>query len=90
MGEVEEKVHELEMKIHELEQQIEHIEEFHSNSLDENDVRAVVDGLLAEKNIATQEEIERQLNKSHLSLIKWILGTGVSIGALVVSIVRFL
>jgi regulator of replication initiation timing len=89
MGELEDNVHELEMRIYELEQQIEHIEEFHLDFLDENDVRAVVDDLLVEKNIATREEIERQINKSQLSLTKWIIGTGISIGALVVSIVQF-
>lgn len=89
MGGLEEKVHDLEMKVQELEQQLEHLEEFHSNHLDENDVRAVVDQLFLDKQISTKEDIEGKINTSHLQLIKWIIGTGISVGAVVVSILRF-
>jgi regulator of replication initiation timing len=90
MGDLEEKVHDLEMKVQELEQQLDHMEEFHSYHLDENDVRAVVDRLFTEKKLASKEDVEGKIDRSHLQLIKWIIGTGISVGAVVVSILHFI
>ncbi|HZH62449.1 MAG TPA: hypothetical protein VEY70_23355 [Metabacillus sp.] len=84
-----ERLWELEQRIIELEQQLEHLEEFHSNHLDENDVRVVVDKIFMEKKIASQEEIDSKIVKSHLQLVKWIIATGISIGAVIISMIRF-
>lgn len=84
-----EKLYELEQRINELEQQLENLEELHSNHLDENDVRVVVDKIFMEKKIASQEEIDSKIYKSHLQLVKWIIATGISIGAVIISMMRF-
>lgn len=83
------KLRELELRINELEQQLEHFEKFHSNHLDENDVRVVVDKILREKRIASQGEIDSKISQSHLQLIKWIIGTGISIGAAILGMLQF-
>ena len=78
------------LKIKELEYQIDNVEGKHSNHLDENDVRALVDKILTEKEYVTQKEVDRKTTESHLQLIKWIIGTGLSATAIIVTIVGFL
>ncbi|MDQ0232386.1 hypothetical protein [Metabacillus malikii] len=90
MKDVEVQIKELELKIKDLEHQIDRLEDKHTEQLDENDIRAVVDQVLNEKDFASPKQVESQVNESHLQLIKWIIGTGISVAAVVVSIYQFI
>ncbi|TXC89850.1 hypothetical protein FS935_15945 [Metabacillus litoralis] len=80
---------ELELTVKELEYQLENFEDHHSNTLDENDVRALVDKILTEKEYVTKKEMDKKIYESQLQLTKWIVGTGISVAAVVVGILRF-
>lgn len=90
MKDVDVQIKELELKIKDLEHQIDRLEDRFSNQLDENDIRAVVDKVLSEKEFATPKQVESSVNESHLQLVKWIIGTGISVAAVVVSIYQFI
>ena len=90
MEEYEVKIKELEIKLKELKNQLEHFEDIHSGHLDENDVRALVDRILTEKEYVTKKVIESIINESNLQLVKWIVGTGISVAAVVASIIQFI
>lgn len=72
------KVKELEMKIEELESLQENFQETVQNQLDNNDVRTLMEQVLAEKRFATRSEVEQRVSDSQVQLIKWIVGTGIS------------
>jgi hypothetical protein len=88
--ESEETIKQLEMKIKGLEHQIEHLEDIHSSYLDENDVRVLVERILIDKEFATKKEIESIVNESQLQLVKWIIGTGISVATVIASIIQFI
>ncbi|MBM7660926.1 tetrahydromethanopterin S-methyltransferase subunit B [Bacillus mesophilus] len=88
MEELELKVKELEMKIDELESLQENYQESLTHSLDENDVHALVDELIAEKELITQADLEKSMSKAHLQMIKWVVGTGISSVALLLGLLR--
>jgi hypothetical protein len=90
LEELELKVKELEMKIDELESLQENYQESLTNPLDENDVHALVDELIADKELVTQSDLEKSLSKAHLQMIKWVVGTGVSSVALLFGLLRYL
>lgn len=90
MEDIELKVKELEMKIDEIESQQESLQSLTEHQLDNNDVKALLNDEIAEKGFMTQVEMEQMLNQKHLQLIKWIVGTGISTLAIVVSLFRYL
>lgn len=84
------KIQEVEIKLKEIDHKLEHFEDIHSSHLDENDVRALVDRILVEKEFATKIEIESAINEHHLQLVKWIIVTGISVIAVIVSFMQFI
>lgn len=87
--EVEDSLKELELTVKELEYQFENFEDTHSSHLGENDVRALVDKVLTEKEYVTKKDMDKKIYESQLQLTKWIVGTGISITTLIVGILRF-
>jgi hypothetical protein len=84
------KIEHLEMLVKEFGHQLKHFENIHQGHLDENDIRALVDRILIDKEFATKNEIESIVYASQLQLVKWIIGTGISVIAIVVSIIQFI
>ncbi|MFC4320499.1 hypothetical protein [Litchfieldia salsa] len=89
MEELDKEVRELELRVDELESQQENIDETLRNQLDENDVRAIVEQLLGEQDNATKRDVALELNRYQLLFIKWMIATGVSITAIIITFVRF-
>ncbi|WP_226670896.1 hypothetical protein [Metabacillus litoralis] len=87
--EIVESLKDLELTVRELEYQLENFEDIHENHLEDNDVRALVDKILTEKEYVTKKEMDKNIYESQLQLTKWIVGTGISVTTLVVGILRF-
>lgn len=86
MENIELKIMELEMKMEEFCILQENFHETVQNQLDNNDVRTLLEQVLAEKRFATSSELEQRINASQVQLIKWIIGTGISTVAIVIAL----
>lgn len=84
------KIKELELKIEELEAMLDHIQDSSQTQLDQDDVRTVVNQLLGEKDVVTSAEFEKRLSQNQVLLIKWIVGTGISIISITFAMIQFL
>ena len=94
MKNLELKIKELEMKIEELENLQDNLQENFQdsvkNQLDHNDVRTLVDQLLKEKEFATFSDLEQEISKNQVQLIKWIVGTGISAVSIIFGLIELL
>ncbi|GAE34294.1 hypothetical protein [Halalkalibacter akibai] len=79
---------ELELKIKELESKIETLKMANEQHLKQNEVQILIDQILNEKEFALEQEVESKLSKQQLQLIKWSVGTGISVVAVCISIIR--
>lgn len=86
MERIELKIRELEMKLEELEILQENIHETVKNQLDNNDVRTLLEQVLAEKRFATHSDMEQRISASQIQLIKWIMGTGISTVSIIIAL----
>lgn len=85
MSETEIKLKELEVKVQSLETRIGYLENWNTS---ENDVHTIVDNLLDEKSVMTKRDVENLLNRQQLQIVKWSAGTGISVLAVMASIMR--
>lgn len=90
MKNLELKIKELEMKIEELESMQENFQDSVQNQLDNNDVRSIVDQLLKEKEFTTYSDLEQEISKNQVQLIKWIVGTGISAVSIIFGLIELL
>jgi hypothetical protein len=84
------KIKELELKIEELEALIDHIQDSSQPQLDHDDVRALVNQILADKEVVAAADLEKRLSQNQIQLIKWIVGTGISIISITFAMIQFL
>jgi RNA binding exosome subunit len=89
LDELGKKMREIELRVDELESQQENIEDSLKKQLGENDIRAIVDRLFDEQDNATKRDVDLELNKQQLLIIKWVIGTGISVIAIIITFVRF-
>lgn len=81
-------IKELDIKIKELEAKLEALKVAHEQQVQHQDVHTVIDQILTEKEFALKKEVESKLSQQQLQLIKWSAGTGISVIAVVISIIR--
>lgn len=86
MENIELKILELEMKIEELEILQENFHDTIKNQLDNNDVRTLLEQMLAEKRFATYSDMEQKMSANQVQLIKWIIGTGISTVSIIIAL----
>lgn len=86
MGHIEVKMKELEMKIEELEILQENFQEMIRSQLDNNDVRTLLEQVLAEKRFATNADMEQRISASQVQLIKWMVGIGISTISIIIAL----
>jgi two-component sensor histidine kinase len=81
------KIKEIEGRINELSQLHEELHQFEKEQLDENDVHAIIDQYLIEKGYITESQLQNLLYKNKVTTMKWVIGTGLSIATITISII---
>lgn len=56
----------------------------------EEEVIVILDKVLNEKKYMTESEVDTKTSKAQITMIKWVVGTGISSVALVIAILRVL